>query len=336
MTPWTTNASPQYDSLRSVLGADQNCLVCGDTKVGKHYNAVSCNGCKGFFRRSIWEKRVYSCRDENNCEIVQTYRNRCRKCRLDKCLKVGMDPRAVQSEREKRSLKRKRTTSSALYSPTPSMDSPSPKEAKVPFDVNQFYCESWQNPSLVTEVRSVVWDRSSMPVMASELDNALSVMYVKNHQFFTTLPFVQSLSDADQMTIFRNNFPAAMWLSMCFNTYNTGSSELLLPIGRLYRPGADNECDLFFSQPWRLARDTLVRKMNELNLSFDEFCALKAMAFLLKGEDLELKVDGYRQELGATLMQSLLSRSTLSDACTRFTSLMMLLTVAANPAKELC
>ena len=38
------------------------CLVCGDTSSGKHYGILACNGCSGFFKRSVRRKLIYRCR----------------------------------------------------------------------------------------------------------------------------------------------------------------------------------------------------------------------------------------------------------------------------------
>lgn len=66
------------------------CLVCGDRASGRHYGAISCEGCKGFFKRSIRKQLGYQCRGSMNCEVTKHHRNRCQYCRLQKCLSCGM------------------------------------------------------------------------------------------------------------------------------------------------------------------------------------------------------------------------------------------------------
>lgn len=66
------------------------CVVCGDRASGRHYGAISCEGCKGFFKRSIRKQLGYQCRGSKNCEVTKHHRNRCQYCRLQKCLACGM------------------------------------------------------------------------------------------------------------------------------------------------------------------------------------------------------------------------------------------------------
>uniref|UniRef100_A0A8D0D9X0 Nuclear receptor subfamily 2, group C, member 2 n=1 Tax=Sander lucioperca TaxID=283035 RepID=A0A8D0D9X0_SANLU len=76
------------------------CVVCGDKASGRHYGAVSCEGCKGFFKRSVRKNLTYSCRSKQDCIINKHHRNRCQFCRLRKCLNMGMKTDSVQSERK--------------------------------------------------------------------------------------------------------------------------------------------------------------------------------------------------------------------------------------------
>uniref|UniRef100_A0A6I8QDG3 RAR related orphan receptor A n=1 Tax=Xenopus tropicalis TaxID=8364 RepID=A0A6I8QDG3_XENTR len=66
------------------------CKICGDKSSGIHYGVITCEGCKGFFRRSQQSNATYSCPRQKNCLIDRTSRNRCQHCRLQKCLAVGM------------------------------------------------------------------------------------------------------------------------------------------------------------------------------------------------------------------------------------------------------
>lgn len=64
----------------------------------------SCEGCKGFFKRTVRKDLTYTCRDNRDCVIDKRQRNRCQYCRYQKCLNVGMKREAVQDERQKSGL----------------------------------------------------------------------------------------------------------------------------------------------------------------------------------------------------------------------------------------
>ncbi|XP_041746789.1 nuclear receptor subfamily 2 group C member 1-A-like isoform X6 [Coregonus clupeaformis] len=89
------------------------CVVCGDKASGRHYGAVSCEGCKGFFKRSIRKNLVYTCRGSGECVINKHHRNRCQYCRLQRCMVLGMKQDSVQCERKPVEVSREKSINCA-------------------------------------------------------------------------------------------------------------------------------------------------------------------------------------------------------------------------------
>ena len=82
-----SNKGLSTPTLKPVWG---DCIVCGDRGTGKHYGIVACEGCKGFFKRSVRKNLNYSCQGNGACPVDKVHRNRCQRCRLNKCLTMGM------------------------------------------------------------------------------------------------------------------------------------------------------------------------------------------------------------------------------------------------------
>ncbi len=83
------------------------CSVCKQPANGIHFGVVSCEGCKGFFRRSqVHEKaKTYTCnQQESPCPI--TLFNSCRYCRYAKCIEAGMSYEGAKIGRRSNLVKR--------------------------------------------------------------------------------------------------------------------------------------------------------------------------------------------------------------------------------------
>ncbi|XP_029700729.1 thyroid hormone receptor beta isoform X2 [Takifugu rubripes] len=98
----------QNGYVPSYLDKDEICVVCGDKATGYHYRCITCEGCKGFFRRTIQKNLnpTYACKYEGKCVIDKVTRNQCQECRFKKCIAVGMATDLVLDD-SKRLAKRK-------------------------------------------------------------------------------------------------------------------------------------------------------------------------------------------------------------------------------------
>ncbi|XP_075407933.1 vitamin D3 receptor [Tenrec ecaudatus] len=100
---------------------DQNvpriCGVCGDRATGFHFNAMTCEGCKGFFRRSMKRKALFTCPFNGDCRITKDNRRHCQACRLKRCVDIGMMKEFILTDEEvqrKREMVLKRKEEEAL------------------------------------------------------------------------------------------------------------------------------------------------------------------------------------------------------------------------------
>jgi len=98
----TSTLGQSYGSPHTTLQSKHICQICGDRASGKHYGVYSCEGCKGFFKRTVRKDLTYACRDDRNCIIDKRQRNRCQYCRYMKCLATGMKREVVQEERQRK------------------------------------------------------------------------------------------------------------------------------------------------------------------------------------------------------------------------------------------
>uniref|UniRef100_H2YSB6 Nuclear receptor subfamily 4 group A member 2 n=2 Tax=Ciona savignyi TaxID=51511 RepID=H2YSB6_CIOSA len=85
-------------STSSRASSEGLCAVCGDNAACQHYGVRTCEGCKGFFKRTVQKKSTYVCLANRNCPVDKRRRNRCQFCRFEKCLAVGMVKEVVRTD----------------------------------------------------------------------------------------------------------------------------------------------------------------------------------------------------------------------------------------------
>nr|XP_009937089.1 PREDICTED: retinoic acid receptor beta isoform X5 [Opisthocomus hoazin] len=175
------------------------CFVCQDKSSGYHYGVSACEGCKGFFRRSIQKNMVYTCHRDKNCVINKVTRNRCQYCRLQKCFEVGMSKESVRNDRNKKKKEPPKQESTENYEMTAELDDLTEKIRKAHQETFPSLCQLGKyttNSSADHRVRLDLglWDKFS------ELATKCIIKIV---EFAKRLPGFTSLTIADQITLLK-------------------------------------------------------------------------------------------------------------------------------------
>ncbi|XP_056590508.1 nuclear receptor subfamily 1, group D, member 4b [Triplophysa dalaica] len=184
------------------------CKVCGDIASGFHYGVHACEGCKGFFRRSIQQNIHYKmCVKNENCLIMRMNRNRCQHCRFKKCLSVGMSRDAVRfgriPKREKQRLLDEMQSymnslnESASMDCTMPTDTPtSPRDGQSEEAISQAYRDIFANEEKFVKISN------------DDINNNNPFGYTESHTQSTTSCLTQSRCP----TASHDNKPAAHFI----------------------------------------------------------------------------------------------------------------------------
>jgi len=278
------------------------CSVCGDRASGKHYGVYSCEGCKGFFKRTVRKYLTYTCRDEKECVIDKRQRNRCQYCRYKKCLSMGMKKEAVQDERQKTRDQDETFAETSLADEMP--------------------VEKILEAELMSDPRQ---DETSPDFEAMEIERG--VYLAADHQLYTLVdwakrvPHFTSLSLDDQVTLLRAGWNELLISSFSHRSINHPDA-IVFSIGfRVYRQTAKSAgVGAIFDR----VLSELISKMRQMNMDRTELGCLRAIV-LFNPDVKELTdanlIESLREKVYASL--EIYCRSKYPEQAGRFAKLLL-------------
>ncbi|KAK2708694.1 hepatocyte nuclear factor 4-gamma-like [Artemia franciscana] len=251
-------AAPGSLNIDGANGISGACAICGDRATGKHYGASSCDGCKGFFRRSVRKDHKYSCRFNRACTVDKDKRNQCRYCRLRKCIKAGMKKEAVQNERDRISCRR------------PNYDeSPNSLGISLPVLTNaETFCR--------TASHHTDFDlRSKRLATFSDVCESMRHQLLILVEWAKCIPAFVELNVEDQVALLRAHAGENLLLGLSKRSMMVQDALLLGNDSVIFRNGTEND---FHAIAVRIM-DELLEPFRVSQIDETEFACLKAIVF---------------------------------------------------------
>ncbi|XP_049752321.1 retinoic acid receptor RXR-alpha isoform X1 [Elephas maximus indicus] len=266
------------------------CAICGDRSSGKHYGVYSCEGCKGFFKRTVRKDLTYTCRDNKDCLIDKRQRNRCQYCRYQKCLAMGMKREAVQEERQRGKDRNENEVESAG---TANEDMPVEKILEAELAVE---------PKTETYVEATVGLNPSSPN-----DPVTNICQAADKQLFTLVewakrvPHFSELPLDDQVILLRAGWNELLIASFSHRSITVKDGILLATGLHVHRNSAHSAgVGAIFDR----VLTELVSKMRDMQMDKTELGCLRAIVLFnpdSKGLSNPAEVEALREKVYASL-----------------------------------
>lgn len=310
----------QQQQMNQIPSPKAICAICGDKASGKHYGVHSCEGCKGFFKRTVRKDLTYTCRDTRDCTIDKRQRNRCQYCRYQKCLSAGMKREAVQEERQKNKDK----PEDQSY-----CDNSSSQTTSSLFDPVE---ESPLSPSEKFFLDKLI---ESENVYFSKLENIFEAEFTLNSfydaierqlktipQWTTSIPQFCELDLDDQVCLLRANWRELLCCCLTYRSLQYNES-LLLSNGQLVRINTCPDENLRYLLE-RLSSD-VIGVMKDLKIDHVEMACLKCILLFdpdAKGLKNSAKIAELRDWI-CIILSKYCKRPYFLEDTTRFPKLLM-------------
>ncbi|XP_018355389.1 PREDICTED: nuclear hormone receptor FTZ-F1 beta [Trachymyrmex septentrionalis] len=194
-------SAPSGISTRQQL-INSPCPICGDKISGFHYGIFSCESCKGFFKRTVQNRKNYVCLRGAGCPVTVATRKKCPACRFDKCLNMGMKLEAIREDRTRGG----RSTYQCTYTLPNLVGSPA---------------------GMTSEKLTTAGNCSPAPAGS---EHHYSVRYHSNHSYkMQVVPqLLQDIMDVEHLWHYNDNDRISGSGGILGSVRNTGSDSLLL------------------------------------------------------------------------------------------------------------
>ncbi|XP_077149737.1 nuclear receptor subfamily 1 group I member 2 [Ranitomeya variabilis] len=288
------------------------CRACGDRATGYHFNAMTCEGCKGFFRRAMKRSLRLSCPFQNACVINKNNRRHCQACRLKKCLDIGMKKELIMSDEAvelRRSLIKQKQKLSQIPSCSPTSRMTEEQERlvaqlseaqKKTFDSSFIYFRNYRpirrQPDPLNQRQE-----STIFLMLPHISDLVTYMIKGVINFAKNIPDFRDLGIEDQIALLKG-----CALEICAIRFNTvfDDHSQTWSCGQF----SYNSEDLAMAGFRQFFLEPLIRfhcMLKKLGLQIEEYALMQAISLFSAdrpGVSDHNKIDNIQEYLALTLM----------------------------------
>ncbi|XP_075041831.1 retinoic acid receptor RXR-alpha isoform X2 [Mixophyes fleayi] len=285
------------------------CAICGDRSSGKHYGVYSCEGCKGFFKRTVRKDLTYTCRDSKDCLIDKRQRNRCQYCRYQKCLAMGMKREGMAPHPSQHTRDLRSQTEQAVQEERQRGKERSENEVECTSSANEdMPVEKILEAELAVEPKTETYIEANMGLSPnSPSDPVTNICQAADKQLFTLvewakrIPHFSELPLDDQVILLRAGWNELLIASFSHRSIAVKDGILLATGLHVHRNSAHSAgVGAIFDR----VLTELVSKMRDMQMDKTELGCLRAIVLFnpdSKGLSNPSEVEALREKVYASL-----------------------------------